>query len=467
MATPLFSSVLFLLLTIASLGWPVPMLIVLPAFFGLYFFRFSVGGIPFTLIEWLIFASFFAYVLRITYKFCRRSSYRLRIIAEWKAFRFRSIAGSFWGPAVLMLIALGLSFTVVPVDGRQAALGIIKSWFIAPMIFAFLLFHTLPGLRSARRCVEWYVISAVLFGAWGIAQWIFHFAITPDGRVSGPFASANYLAFCLVPAAVYVLMRLWHILFVPQQHKGAFSFLLVFFEVHNRPSLARLFWYGAAAVILIFSLYLTRSYGGYLGFAGAIFGYSVYHWFFSPWRDATRRALLKLGAIGVGLLVLIGIFVATSDPGKFVQVFHPERQSSGAVRLQVWNVAREAIARSPFLGLGPGQFESFYAREAKSILGKTPYEINMLHPHNIFLMFWISSGILGLLSFLWILIVFFRRVLMSSGSEGKKRFTLACGAMLLSIVLHGLVDTPIWKNDLALQFWLIIGVFASLRRFSE
>ena len=86
----------------------------------------------------------------------------------------------------------------------------------------------------------------------------------------------------------------------------------------------------------------------------------------------------------------------------------------------------------------------------------------MLHPHNIFLMFWLSAGLLGLVSFLWLIAMLFSIVFRISTDDGRKRLGVICATMLLAILVHGLVDTPIWKNDLALQFWMIAGIIARL-----
>jgi hypothetical protein len=35
---------------------------------------------------------------------------------------------------------------------------------------------------------------------------------------------------------------------------------------------------------------------------------------------------------------------------------------------------------------------------------------------------------------------------------------------LIGIVVHGLVDVPYWKNDLAAEFWILLGItWAGLR----
>ena len=30
--------------------------------------------------------------------------------------------------------------------------------------------------------------------------------------------------------------------------------------------------------------------------------------------------------------------------------------------------------------------------------------------------------------------------------------------MLVGVVMHGLVDVPYWKNDLSVEFWVLLGL---------
>lgn len=378
---------------------------------------------------------------------------------------------SFWIPIALILIGLFLPLIASFFDGsslanidRRALLGIVKGWFIAPLLYFYLMQHLLPGLRAVRRCFEWYTISAVFLSLWGIMQFVFNFVTTPDGRVSGPFESANYLALYIMPAAVFVLMRLWYIFSVPREYHGLVGLFRKIFHVEETYSPAVLVRYGCFAVILLYTLYLTRSFGAFLGLFGALFGYGIYHFFFSYWKVSFRKAFFWCSCIFVGFAVVMGIFLAMGDRGKLTQAFNFSGRSSSSVRLQVWNVAGELIERNFFLGIGAGQFERHYSLSAREILSVEPYEKVMLHPHNIFLMFWLSSGLVGLAGFVWLLVLLFLEVGRLSRHDGVKRMGLICLVMLSAILLHGLVDTPIWKNDLALQFWMIAGGLASLRK---
>ena len=79
-------------------------------------------------------------------------------------------------------------------------------------------------------------------------------------------------------------------------------------------------------------------------------------------------------------------------------------------------------------------------------------EWNIPHPHNIFFAFWLNAGLLGLIA-LFIFIVFTHR-----------RFTYPLIAFW-GLLIHGLFDTPFWKNDLSMIFWLILGAIVILQTY--
>jgi MFS family permease len=99
-----------------------------------------------------------------------------------------------------------------------------------------------------------------------------------------------------------------------------------------------------------------------------------------------------------------------------------------------------------------------------------PLEI-YLYPHNIILNFWSELGILGVLLFLWLMIKYFYKAIKSYklALKNHDQFSwLILGLILtmLAVIIHGIVDVPYFKNDLAILFWLwlaLVGVISSTR----
>jgi O-antigen ligase len=80
-----------------------------------------------------------------------------------------------------------------------------------------------------------------------------------------------------------------------------------------------------------------------------------------------------------------------------------------------------------------------------------------LYPHNLWLTTWSELGLLGLVSFATIFFGLMWRGVRALGSlDGVYRAVAwgAVGALVLYLV-HGMFDSPYWKNDLSAEFWIL------------
>jgi O-antigen ligase len=80
-----------------------------------------------------------------------------------------------------------------------------------------------------------------------------------------------------------------------------------------------------------------------------------------------------------------------------------------------------------------------------------PLEWLVAKPHNLYLNLWLETGLLGLIGTLWFLGLYLRR--MRRHPAGS-----IYAAAVVSILVHGLVDTPLFKNDLALIAVVIVAM---------
>ncbi len=343
---------------IASWGWPVVVVVLMPMFFPLYLVKFSFHGIPLTLAECFIYVAFAVHFIKRFYMGWRHHA---------RVFDFR--ATTLWIPISLLTLSVVASLFFVPTAADQREVfGILKGWFIVPIMYFYLVLHVLPGTKSVRRSLEWYAISATLLSLWGISQHLFGGTITPDGRVSGPFASANYLALYIMPAIIFVVIRLWHIFFVPKEYTGVVQLFMKVFHAEEKISYPAVIRYTIGGVIMIIALYYTRSFGAFLGLFAALVTYGIYHWFFSFWKMDRRKATTRVVIFAIGMTLLTSLFFMTGDPGKFKQMFNLSGQSSSSVRLEVWTVTKQLIVEHPIFGIGPGRFEDEYAKRAPGVL---------------------------------------------------------------------------------------------------
>ncbi|MFA5792988.1 MAG: O-antigen ligase family protein [Candidatus Gracilibacteria bacterium] len=397
-----------------------PRLIALfPLLFPLYFFRGDLFGVPVTFPELTI---GFLFLLFLFY----RDEFRL---GEWKL----------WAVGVFFVTAI-VSLFIVPdtslmMDGtefpsRVRALGIFKGWILAPMLYFVMarsVFREKPGLIAwALRAM---LVSGVALSAMALWQVLTGSFATADARASGPFESANYLALYLGPLVVYSVFAL-----IKSFDSGKFA------NLKDKIFLA------ISVVICFLALYFTDSYASYIALT---FTFACGLLLFL--RKKNRRAFY----VSVVALIVLGAGLVASQIGsdKFEQALQFTERSSSSVRVQVYTIALYLIKSHPLLGIGLGQFEQQYQEVANMALGTAPYELNMLHPHNIFLAMWLSLGFFGLVAFV---AMCFKALAWLFENDKKERSIVAL--MLIVILIHGLFDTPYFKNDLAFQFWLIMAI---------
>jgi O-antigen ligase len=187
-----------------------------------------------------------------------------------------------------------------------------------------------------------------------------------------------------------------------------------------------------------------------LGVFSALFLYAIYEIFFSNFSGKYGSFLRKIIILVVVVLAAFTSVISQVGTAKFKDFLVFDRQSSSSVRIQVWTVALDEIKENPVLGIGLGGFENVYEKKAVEILGAEPYEKTMLHPHNLLFSSWLNAGILGLISICWLVV----SVLLAL--RKKDRMAVVFIAMFLVIFIHGIVDQPFWKNDLALIWWMVV-----------
>ena len=120
-------------------------------------------------------------------------------------------------------------------------------------------------------------------------------------------------------------------------------------------------------------------------------------------------------------------------------------------RLVIYDQAWTVIRQHPVTG--PGLASYVYVTAPL----RSAHQWPEIYPHDIWLTFWSETGLLGLISFAWIYFSLLGRAWRAvSDATGMARPVLfaAVGTLIVYLV-HGLVDTPYWKNDLAVEFWLV------------
>jgi O-antigen ligase len=325
---------------------------------------------------------------------------------------------------LFFLIFLGLVASLLFNDNQWRGLGIIKSWFILPALFSWVACCSLPREKKKNIFIALY-LSAFLTALVALG-YLLLVKVTFDGRLEAIFDSPNYLAMYLAPGIIIGIIML-----AQSQISNLKS------QICNS-KLKKIIVYTSLMLIII-ALYFTYSYAAWISVLLALVITFLLDNKFS------KKYLIISGAI-----VLVLIFLL-KDTAKFKDLVSLNQRSSLASRIMIWQSSGKILSDNWLLGIGPGNFQDKYLEYQKYF---PPYlEWAVPHPHNLYLAFWLYGGLVGLVSFLVILYFFFKKVETPKLGVSTGVKYIALGVMIY-VLLHGLVDTTIFKNDLAVVFWL-------------
>jgi O-antigen ligase len=365
----------------------------------IYLVRFSIFGIPTNALEALIFITAISFFLKPRrYDFLEPRSRKKILLC-------------------ISLIFAGLLLSILINKNYAVGAGIIKSWFVLPLVFSFMAVASIPE-EKRKNIFQAYYFSTLAVAVISLAYYFFG-AVTFDGRLQGIFNSPNYLAMYLAPGLIF---SIWYIVFGTERDKQK----------------KKRFFVGLGLALILIPFYLTLSYAAWtaviLSLAGAYF---------------IKNKKISARLIVATALILLAVLASQQNTEK-LNNFEKYSRSSLESRIMIWKSAGKILKDNIILGIGPGNFQNKYLEYQKYF---PPYlEWAVPHPHNLYLAWWLYGGILSFAGFLSLMFFWFREML----AKEKNSLWAISFTIVFYFLLHGLADTTYFKNDLAVVFWLFL-----------
>lgn len=219
--------------------------------------------------------------------------------------------------------------------------------------------------------------------------------------------------------------------------------------------------YGAAGVVMLVAAVWTLSKGALLLGLPAGLALVVILW-------AGRRGLIAAAAgLALEALALIPLSRLPRFSGL---VDFASGTSTTFFRLNLWRSTLRMLRDHPITGVGMDQF--LYQYRGRYILPAAWREPDLSQPHNFLLNYWVRLGILGLAAGIWIQVAFWRMAWQAQhrlrGIDNAAR-ALVVGLMgsMGAMVAHGMVDEAHFVVDLALVFFMTLGIMHQLHKEAE
>ena len=342
---------------------------------------------------------------------------------------------------------------------------------IAWIIFFLILSQKIGSLKQVYRALFALVIASAIICLIGIVQFFFAPWLLLDGRVvsidGNPLSLSGFIAMIL-PVTLALIMLTWYApLSRTRKWAGFIGLLAVFVLQMGCLALAQY-----SITLLVFII--------------GIFAFFALVGIFLQRKVTLRLSIITLVLIGIIASVLMGQMLIPQNgvsPGQSRNPNATVAEQVGLitlpVRLQTWQCALDVIVQSPeipylqdnlhslrrFIGYGP---ETFIAMSQTRFppAWKARYTFGSLviaQPENHYLYLAVTLGILGLLSFLVILGIFFYRgfkYLLRSSERHSIMLMSAFIAAILQYCIHVFFDPSVITPELV--FWLVLALAVAL-----
>ena len=270
--------------------------------------------------------------------------------------------------------------------------------------------------KNRKYIIATLILSALVISILAIRQYFFGFKYlmnyVNEQKITNPFV-LDYIA----------RRRVYFPFVTPNTLAGYLAFIIpLTLLVKNKAK-----W--AIFLVLLSALLLTKSLGALASLFLGMFFYLLLR------KDLPAKKFALLTGIGM-IFIIVFLLRQASVKEHTLPVF------SLGMRLEYWKDTLQIIQQYYLTGIGPGNFNLAMSRYA----------------HNSYLQLWAEMGILGLISFLWLIIAVFKAGIQSL-KYSTERNQIACLISANAVFLmHNFVDFTFFLPEVSLIWWVVLGL---------
>jgi O-antigen ligase len=324
-------------------------------------------------------------------------------------------------PFLLFLLALLISI-IFSID-KMVSLKQLYKYISGILIFLFAISLTYD---IKIRVIKVIVLAGFMISLLAIYQYFFGFRRILDYLARNQIASSFALD--------YIQRKRVYFPFVTPNILGGYLVIIIplilsFWDKKKKIFPNHLFFF---LILVSFALLITKSLGALL----SIFLGLVVYIYLQGILDKKRLLFIATLLIIVGLVFFLR---QTATKQHILPTFSLIR------RLDYWEDTLKIIKIAPWQGVGLGNFNISFSRYA----------------HNSYLQIWAEMGILGIGSFLWLIVAVFKSAFKNmKGSQNKEKIIGLITANTVFLI-HNLVDFSFFLPEIALIWWVALGLLFS------
>ncbi|MFB0527719.1 MAG: tetratricopeptide repeat protein [bacterium] len=307
--------------------------------------------------------------------------------------------------------------------------------------------------KQIKRIMFPLIFVSGFISTYGIAQYfgidLLNLKVVGSGYISGPFENRNVLASFLV--------------FTMPVSAG-----FLFEKIGKKLKIT----VGLIAIITLIALIYTRTRGAWVGLMGAMV-------FFAGGKLMAEQGMKKIikslfskkSLIIVSLLVIcLGLLIRYDyrKRGSFTKKFlsiADLKDPATRHRFVMWRTGIDIIKEHPLSGTGIGTFENIHPKYQSKYLRTRKYgrfEGLSKFIHNDYLEITANTGLLGLGTFLWLIVTLYwtglKRLKQISKSKYSPNLLIIILSSLTAVLIHSFFHYSFYLPATSMLFWLWLGL---------